>query len=657
MKKSIVPFSALRLVIGLGSLLAGLAFSGLMLLAYALVRQAGDARALSLGAMGALCMLAGLGLAALMRSVSLRLLDRMMAEQKAESLRFHTALNHMSQGLCFFNGSHRLIVCNDRFTDMYGLSRDLAKPGTTLLDIVDARFNAGTFPDMSREAYLKWRLSIAIANKSTQSVVQLKDGRTFAIHHEPMPDGGWVATHEDVSEWQRAQAQIERMARHDALTGLPNRVLFRERLNEAVGCSSTGEALAVLCIDLDRFKAVNDTLGHPVGDQLLRAAAQRLCECVRQGDLVARLGGDEFAIIQAAAAQPAASKALAERLVRMIAAPFEIAGHQVVVGASVGVVLSPHDGLDPDDLLKRADLALYDAKSAGRGTHSFFLPHMDEQALGRRELEIDLRLAVERGQIDIHYQPIVDVHTRRVLAFEALLRWHHPVRGMVMPDVFIPLAEETGLIEPLGEWVLQRAFAEAMKWPSQVSVAVNLSPMQFRGGDLVRAVNAALQSSGLPAGRVELEITESVRLAEDSINLNILRALHALQVRICLDDFGVGYSSLSYLRSFPFKKIKIDRSFVRDVVGNAEAAAIIQAIATLGNSLSMSITAEGVEDPAQLERLRELGCDEAQGYYLSRPRPAAEVPAMLVGCGHPAPEYRRHPPSGYSAALGRPGAG
>ena len=527
-----MPLTALRVVISLGSLLAGLAVAALVPLAYLLAGHAGEGHVPQPGTVAAWCGLAGLGLALLMRRVSLRLLERMVAEQKAESLRFHTAINHMSQGLCFFDGSHRLIVCNDRFIDLYRLSRDLGRPGTTLRDIVDARFDAGTFPAMSRDDYLKWRLSIAVANKSTESVIQLKDGRTFAIHHEPMPDGGWVATHEDVTEWQRAQAQIERMARHDALTGLPNRVLFRERLNEAVGRGSAGESLAVLCIDLDRFKAVNDTLGHPVGDQLLRAAAQRLCECVRQGDLVARLGGDEFAIIQTDAAQPAASDALAERLVRMISAPFEIAGHQVVVGASVGVVLSPHDGLDPDDLLKRADLALYDAKSAGRGTHSFFRPHMDEQALGRRELEIDLRLALERGQIDIHYQPIVDVHTRRVLAFEALLRWRHPMRGMVMPDVFIPLAEETGLIEPLGEWVLQRAFAEAMKWPPQVSVAVNLSPMQFRGGHLVRAVHAALQCSGLPAGRVELEITESVRLAEDSINLNILRALHGLGVRI-----------------------------------------------------------------------------------------------------------------------------
>jgi diguanylate cyclase (GGDEF)-like protein len=613
----------------MASLLAGLAVAGLVPLAYLLARHAGAADLPSLDAVAGWCVLAALGLALLMRRVSLRLLERMASEQKAESLRFHTAINHMSQGLCFFDGNHRLIVCNDRFIDLYRLPRRLAQPGTALREILDARLDAGTFPDMSRDDYLKWRTSVAIANRPTESVLQLKDGRTFAIHHEPMPDGGWVATHEDVTERRRAQAQIERMVRHDALTGLPNRVLFRERLNEAVGRGSAGEALAVLCIDLDRFKGVNDTLGHPVGDQLLRAAAQRLCECVRQGDLVARLGGDEFAIIQAEAAQPAAAKALAERLVRMIAAPFEIAGHQVVVGASVGVVLSPHDGLDPDDLLKRADLALYDAKSAGRGTHSFFRPDMDEQARGRRELEIDLRLAVERGQIDIHYQPIVDVHTRQVRAFEALLRWRHPVRGSVMPDVFIALAEETGLIDPLGEWVLQRAFADAATWPQQVSVAVNLSPMQFRSGGLVNAVHAALQSSGLPAGRVELEITESVRLAEDSINLNILRALHALGVRICLDDFGVGYSSLSYLRSFPFKKIKIDRSFVRDVVGNAEAAAIIQAIATLGRSLSMSITAEGVEEPPQLERLRELGCDEAQGYYLSRPRPAGEVQAML----------------------------
>jgi diguanylate cyclase (GGDEF)-like protein len=581
------------------------------------------------GVLAALCALLGAAVAIGLRIVPLRLLDRVLADQRVENLRFHTAINNMSQGLCFFDGTQRLIVCNNRYVDMYRLPRHLAQPGTTLREIVDSRYAAGTFPDMTPAEYLKWRGSIAVASKPSDTVTTLKDGRTFAIHHEPMPDGGWVATHEDITDRRRAQAQIERMARHDALTGLPNRVLFRERLNEAVGRGGDGSSLAVLCIDLDRFKAVNDTLGHPVGDELLRAAAQRLCECVRQTDLVARLGGDEFAIIQLDAPQPAASRALADRLVRMIAAPFDIAGHQVLVGATVGVVLSPDDGLDPDDLLKKADLALYDAKAAGRGTYSFFKPQMDEQAQGRRGLEIDLRQAMEQDQLAIHYQPIVSLDTDQVVSFEALLRWRHPVRGMVMPDLFIPLAEETGLIEPLGEWVLQHAFAEAVRWPAHVSVAVNLSPTQVQCGDLVRVVAAALARSGLAPQRVELEITESVRLAENSVNLSVLHRLHALGVRICLDDFGVGYSSLSYLRSFPFKKIKIDRSFVRDVVDNAEAAAIVAAIATLGSSLNMAITAEGVEEADQLQKLRELGCDEAQGYYLSRPRSAGEVEALL----------------------------
>jgi diguanylate cyclase (GGDEF)-like protein len=581
------------------------------------------------GVLAALCTLLGAAAAIGLRIVPLRLLDRVLADQRVENLRFHTAINNMSQGLCFFDGTQRLIVCNNRYVDMYRLPRHLARPGTLLREIVDSRYAAGTFPDMTPAEYLKWRASIAVASKPSDTVTTLKDGRTFAIHHEPMPDGGWVATHEDITDRRRAQAQIERMARHDALTGLPNRVLFRERLNEAIGRGGDGSPLAVLCIDLDRFKAVNDTLGHPVGDELLRAAAQRLCECVRQTDLVARLGGDEFAIIQLDAPQPAASRALADRLVRMIAAPFEIAGHQVLVGATVGVVLSPDDGLDPDDLLKKADLALYDAKAAGRGTYSFFKPQMDEQAQGRRGLEIDLRQAIEQDQLAIHYQPIVSLDTDKVVSFEALLRWRHPVRGMVMPDLFIPLAEETGLIEPLGEWVLNNAFAEAVRWPAHVSVAVNLSPTQVQCGDLVRVVAAALARSGLAPQRVELEITESVRLAENSVNLSVLHRLHALGVRICLDDFGVGYSSLSYLRSFPFKKIKIDRSFVRDVVGNAEAAAIVAAIATLGGSLNMAITAEGVEEADQLRKLRELGCNEAQGYYLSRPRSAGEVASLL----------------------------
>jgi diguanylate cyclase (GGDEF)-like protein len=559
----------------------------------------------------------------------LRLLDRVLEEQKTQNLRFDTAINNMTQGLCFFDGNRRLIVCNARYAEMYRLSLDQVRPGTTLAEIVDHRFHAGSFPEMTRAEYLTSRDSIVIADKPADTVVGLKDGRTFAIHHEPMPDGGWVATHEDITERRRAEAQIERMARHDALTGLPNRLLFRERLDEVVRSTGAGESLAVLCIDLDRFKAVNDTLGHPVGDELLRAVAQRLSACVRQTDMVARLGGDEFAIIQTGAAQPAAANALAERLVRMIAESFDIAGYQVLVGASVGAALSPDDGVDPDELLKKADLALYNAKSAGRGMFSFFKSEMDERVQGRRALEMDLRQAVDNGELELFYQPIVGLGAYNVVAFEALLRWRHPQRGMVMPDCFISLAEDSGIIEQLGEWVLHKACAQAMQWPSEVSVAVNLSPVQFKSGSLVRVVTSALETSGLPPSRIELEITESVLLAESSINMAILHQLRALGVRVCLDDFGVGYSSLSYLRSFPFKKIKIDRSFVRDMVENKEAASIIRAIATLGRSLGMATTAEGVENEEQLEMLEELGCDEVQGYYLSRPQPASEVEAIL----------------------------
>ena len=564
-----------------------------------------------------------------LRRECLRRLDALLIGQAAEKLRFDTTINNISQGLCFFDGKQRLIVCNHRYAEMYGLSHELVRPGTTLREIVDHRHAVGSFPDMTQEQYIAWRQSISTTGAASDTIATLKNGRVVAIHHQPMPDGGWVATHEDVTERRLALAQIEHMARSDALTGLANRVQFRERLTELQTPDDIDDCTAVLLIDLDRFKSVNDTLGHPVGDQLLRATAQRLMACVRHGDLVARLGGDEFAIVQVGSAQPAAARLLAERLVRELAAPFEIDGHQVLVGGSVGVALSKDEGSDPDELLKKADLALYDAKAAGRGTHSFFRTQMVEQAKGRRALEIDLRVAQARGELELHYQPIVDLATQRVVCMEALLRWRHPERGMVMPDSFIPLAEETGLIEPLGAWVLSEAFDRARNWPAQVSIAVNLSPVQFKSGNLRSVVAAALRESGIAPQRVELEITESVRLAENSANLAVLHELRALGVRICLDDFGVGYSSLSYLRSFPFSKIKIDRSFVREICSSNEAAAIVRAITTLGSSLDMTITAEGVERETQFGVLRELGCDQAQGYLFSTPRPIDEVEAML----------------------------
>ena len=563
------------------------------------------------------------------RRNAMRLLDAMLEEQGGQTLRFHTAINNISQGLCFFDGQGRLIVCNSRYAHMYGLTDDMVRPGTRLQDIVEHRFRTGNCPEMSQDEYLAWRNAVAVSKAASDTVMTLRDGRVYAIHHQPMPDGGWVATHDDITERKRAVAQIERMAHHDALTGLPNKGVFRERLAQAVQRTRGGEPLAVLYLDLDRFKAVNDTLGHPVGDELLRATAQRLCECLRQSDMVARLGGDEFAIIQADAPQPAAANSLAERLVRVLGAPFEIDGHQIVIGASVGVAFSPEHGTDPDELLKKADLAMYDAKAAGRGAASFFNTTMDEQVQGRRALELDLRRAIEAGEFVLHYQAIVSLPRRTLIGFEALVRWQHPQRGLVGPDHFIPAAEETGLIGPLGEWVLREAFAQAALWPAHLGLAVNLSPLQLRGGNFVKVLRSALAAAGLAPTRVEIEITENVLLAENSINLAILHELRALGVRISLDDFGVGFSSLSYLRSFPFKKIKIDRSFVADVVGNREAAAIVRAITTLGADLDMIITAEGVETEAQLQRVQELGCDEAQGYLISAPRPADELASLI----------------------------
>ena len=580
-------------------------------------------------ATAALCALIGAAVGWGTRRNAMRLLDAMLEEQGGQTLRFHTAINNISQGLCFFDGQGRLIVCNSRYAHMYGLTDDMVRPGTRLQDIVEHRFRTGNCPEMSQDEYLAWRNAVAVSKAASDTVMTLRDGRVYAIHHQPMPDGGWVATHDDITERKRAVAQIERMAHHDALTGLPNKGVFRERLAQAVQRTRGGEPLAVLYLDLDRFKAVNDTLGHPVGDELLRATAQRLCECLRQSDMVARLGGDEFAIIQADAPQPAAANSLAERLVRVLGAPFEIDGHQIVIGASVGVAFSPEHGTDPDELLKKADLAMYDAKAAGRGAASFFNTMMDEQVRGRRALELDLRRAIEAGEFVLHYQAIVSLPRRTLIGFEALVRWQHPQRGLVGPDHFIPAAEETGLIGPLGEWVLREAFAQAAQWPAHLGLAVNLSPLQLRGGNFVKVLRSALAAAGLAPTRVEIEITENVLLAENSINLAILHELRALGVRISLDDFGVGFSSLSYLRSFPFKKIKIDRSFVADVVGNREAAAIVRAITTLGADLDMIITAEGVETEAQLQRVQELGCDEAQGYLISAPRPADELASLI----------------------------
>ncbi len=438
----------------------------------------------------------------------------------------------------------------------------------------------------------------------------------------------------DITERRRAeqerllaQEKLAHMARHDVLTGLPNRVLFRERL-ERVLAEGAGP-MAVLYLDLDGFKAVNDTLGHPAGDTLLREVAERLQSCVRGCDLVARLGGDEFAIVQGAVSERADARALAHRIVELLGEPFTLSGQLVVIGASVGVAMAPKDGSSADDLLKAADIALYNAKAEGRGTYSFFDPSMDSHLQARHAIQLALHGALARGEFELRYQPLVDLGTNRVSSFEALLRWTHPERGMISPADFIPVAEETGLIVQIGEWALREACRTAAGWPEQVSVAVNLSPVQFRSKTLIGAVRNALRVSGLAPGRLYLEITESVLLQDNTANLECLQELRRLGVRIAMDDFGTGYSSLGYLRSFSFDKIKLDRSFVRDLPNAMECQAILRAVAGLASGLGIATTAEGIETDEQLVVVRASGYKEGQGYLFGKPISAAETHSVV----------------------------
>jgi diguanylate cyclase (GGDEF)-like protein/PAS domain S-box-containing protein len=446
---------------------------------------------------------------------------------------------------------------------------------------------------------------------------------------------GFLVAIVDITERRKAEDKIAHMAHHDGLTNLPNRVLYQERLQQALEQGRrSGGSVAVLCVDLDLFKNVNDSFGHPMGDRLLQAVAERLREQVRGGNLVARLGGDEFAVVLTQVGSPNEASDFAARLIETLSAPYDMDGLEVVIGASIGIAVSPGDGENCEELLRNADMALYRAKAGGGGAHHFFEKEMDRQAQIRRDMELDLRHAFARGEFELHYQPLVDLVEDRITGFESLLRWRHPERGMISPADFIPVAEDIGLIVGLGEWVLRQACIEAAKWPSDIKVAVNLSPVQFRSRNLVQVVISALAQSGLSPRRLELEITESLFLAETEANLATLHQLRELGVRISMDDFGTGYSSLSYLRSFPFDKIKIDRSFVRDVAERPDSLAIVRAISGLGRSLNITTTAEGVETLDQLDWLRAEGCNEVQGFLFSAARPAAEVNALLARFGH-----------------------
>ena len=544
---------------------------------------------------------------------------------KVRNFQFDTAINNMSQGLCFFDADHRLIVCNDLFVGMYDLPPDRVGPGTPLTEIVDLRFEAGSFPAMTRDEYLAWRTNVAISAKPTDSIVEMKNGRTFKIRHRPLPDHGWVATHEDITEQRLAEIKIAHMAHHDSLTDLANRVLLNEQLESALAAFQGGEMLAVHHLDLDQFKAVNDTFGHPVGDKLLKIVAERLRGLVRATDTIARMGGDEFVILQAPIADPSEASALAQAIIALMSMPYDLDDHQAVVGASIGIAVSPGDGSSCDNLLRNADLALYRAKADGRGTFRFFEPVMDLQMQTRRTMEQDLRKALPARQFELYYQPVVNVASNEIRGFEALIRWNHPDRGMIAPATFIPLAEEIGFIVPMGEWVIRQACIAAAKWPEDIHVAVNISAVQFRSPELMKVIVAALADSGLHPARLELEITETVLLHSKEATLAVLHQLRALGVRIAMDDFGTGYSSLTYLQCFPFDKIKIDRSFVKDVTENKGSLNIVRAVAALANGMGMTTTAEGVETQEQLDSIAAEGCTEMQGFLFSRPIPEREI--------------------------------
>jgi diguanylate cyclase (GGDEF)-like protein len=555
-----------------------------------------------------------------------RVSEQTLLEQKRQ---LEAALDNIFQGLCFFDGAQKLIVCNQRYLEMYGLSPERVRPGISLREIIELRYAAGSgIAAMSLEAYHSWLSSLSAAGAPHDTIVELTNGKTLEVHQRPMADGGWVATIADITERRRTEAKILHLAHHDALTNLPNRELLHKRLEKA--CEHTeNRAVAVLCLDLDRFKEVNDTLGHATGDLLLKEVAGRLSACLRQDDTLARMGGDEFAILQANASQPRSATALADRVIETLTAPFEVNGHQMLIGTSVGIAVAPGDGTDAGELLKKADLALYQVKGTGRGHYRFFEPGMDALMHARRQLEGELRQAVAAGAFELYFQPIVDMDGGRVTECEALVRWRHPTRGIITPDHFIPLAEEIGLVSAIGEWVLHAACTQATAWPDGIGVAVNLSPAQFKQGSLAQVVAQVLAVSCLSPDRLVLEITESILLENTDEVLTILTSLRELGVRIAMDDFGIGFSSLSSLSRFPFSKIKIDKSFVAGLGHNEHSAAIIEAVAALGARLDIRTTAEGVETPDQLAWLRAIGVSEVQGYLISRPQPAADVGKMI----------------------------
>jgi len=543
-------------------------------------------------------------------------------KQREASFRLLFDGNPVPMILCALDGE-RILSVNDAAVAHYGYAR--------------AEFEKLTIRSLQAfDPELPWAAGRSTDEQAARTWQHVRADGTLidlAIYSRQLMHGGQPAmllALMDMTERKRAEARLAFMAQHDSLTGLPNRTLLRQQMDEMLQHSRrSSDKVAVLMLGLDNFKAVNDTLGHGVGDKLLRGVAKRLRSTLREDDALARLNSDEFTIVQSGVVRPEDAVLLAKRVLDAIGEPYLLDGHSVVIGASIGIAMSPGDGEDSEKLLKSADMALSRAKREFRGTFSFFEAEMDARAQSRRKIEIDLRDAIQNEGLRPYYQPLVDLASGRITGFEALVRWPHPERGMISPGEFIPVAEETGLINPLGGLMLHRACMDAAQWPDDVRVAVNLSPLQFRTGNLLSLVTDALKRSGLPARRLELEITETLLLEKSSQVLATLHALRALGVRMSMDDFVTGYSSLSYLRSFPFDKIKIDQLFVRDLGANRDAQAIVRSIVSLGIGLGVTITAEGVETEAELSCLRAEGCHEGQGFLFSRARPNAEVVSLL----------------------------
>ncbi|MCK1390884.1 EAL domain-containing protein [Bradyrhizobium sp. 1] len=566
-----------------------------------------------------------LAIAGVLIAIVRKLLEQHRASRERltlEKQRLDRAVNNMTQGLLLFDAERRLVVCNQRYIEMYGLSPEVVKPGSTFHDIIAHRKTTGSFTGDVDDYVVRVLRDIHVRNSM---VVDTSDGRSIHILNEPLADGGWVATHEDITERRRSEERITHLAHYDALTDLPNRTMFHEHLRQALASIAGGEEIAVHYIDIDEFKGVNDALGHLVGDELLKSIATSLRHCAGPADFVARLGGDEFAIVQSAVTSPEEVTDLVARVFHAIRTPFDCMGHHLTTDASIGIALAPGHGTALDQILKNADMAMYAAKAAGRRTYRFFEPEMDAKVHERRQLEIDLRHAIAQGALEVYYQPCLSLKDDRITGCEALVRWRHPERGMVSPAEFIPIAEDTGLINQIGEWVLATACRDAANWPDDIRLAVNVSPVQFKSGTLALKIMAALAASNLPASRLELEITEAVLIRDDDTALAILHQLRAIGVRIALDDFGTGYSSLSYLHRFPFDKIKIDRCFVSDIAGPDGSASIVQAVVNLAAARRMTTTAEGVETEEQQRLLRALGCSEMQGYLFSAAKPADKV--------------------------------